>query len=326
MANSADNEEMSSARRVEREVVDWVKFIFEVLCGVLITAYYVTKEILQLFIRTKTKSLSGKHVLITGAARGLGREICIRLAKEGCTITCIDIILAGAKETAKLCNEIKSNCAEAHLCDITDRRKVAELVKLVKPVDVLINNAGIVSSADIMEVSDENIERMMNVNVMAQFWTIRAFLPGMIERGEGHIVAISSAAAFTAAANIAPYTATKYAVTGSVFKSMMASLREEFRWYHPEIKTTTVHPFFITPPSSSVEHWEKQSRLPDVTASHVADMTVRGIKKEKITVTVPNNLYFLLLILKALPSAAGELWRDMFYARISSIDKKVKAV
>lgn len=107
---------------------------------------------------------------ITGAARGLGREICIQLAKEGCTITCIDIILAGAKETAKLCNEIKSNCAEAHLCDITDRRKVAELVKLVKPVDVLINNAGIVSSADIMEVSDENIERMMNVNVMAQFW------------------------------------------------------------------------------------------------------------------------------------------------------------
>uniref|UniRef100_T1HW39 Uncharacterized protein n=1 Tax=Rhodnius prolixus TaxID=13249 RepID=T1HW39_RHOPR len=111
------------------------------------------------------------RITITGAARGLGREICIRLAKEGCTITCIDIILAGAKETAKLCNEIKSNCAEAHLCDITDRRKVAELVKLVKPVDVLINNAGIVSSADIMEVSDENIERMMNVNVMAQFWT-----------------------------------------------------------------------------------------------------------------------------------------------------------
>ncbi|KAK9508516.1 hypothetical protein O3M35_006056 [Rhynocoris fuscipes] len=106
---------------------------------------------------------------------------------------------------------------------------------------------------------------------------------------------------------------------------MMASLREEFRWYHPEIKTTSVHPFFIAPPASSVEHWDKQSRLPDVTAPYVAEMTVKGIKEERQTVTVPSHLYFLLWLIKILPSPAGEMWRDMFYAKINSLDNKVKS-
>ncbi|XP_014257096.1 epidermal retinol dehydrogenase 2-like [Cimex lectularius] len=309
-----------SKKRFERDVLEWTKFVFEMLWGVIVTAGLIIKEIFELVVSSKSKSLVGQHVLVTGAARGLGREICLRLIREGCSMTCVDVMLEGAKETAAICNAVRSGCAKAKLCDITDRESIKRLLKDIPPVDVLINNAGIVSSADILEVTDEHIEKMMAVNVMSHFWTIRAFLPGMIERGRGHIVAIASAAAFTSAANIAPYTATKYAVTG-----MMASLREEFRRAHPQIKTTTIHPFFITPPPSSVEHWNKESRIPDVTAGQTADMTVMGIKKEKITVTVPAHLYFLLLLLQMLPSAAGELWRDMFYANINSLDKKIKA-
>lgn len=312
---------MSSARRVEREILEWIKFLLEIIFGCLMSVVYITKEILALVIPTKSKSLVGQHVLVTGAGRGLGREICLRLVKEGTKLTCVDVCLKGAEETAAMCNAIRPGCATARYCDITDRAQIKELVAAVPAVDVLINNAGIVSSADILSVTDEHIERMMQVNVMAHFWTIRAFLPGMISRQRGHIVGVASAASFTAAANIAPYTATKYAVTG-----MMASLREEFRHFHPEIKITTIHPFFISPPPSSLDHWDKTSRLPEVSASHVADRTVRGIKKEKVTVTIPHHLYFLLMLLQVIPTAAGDMWRDMFYAKINPIDKaKVKS-
>ncbi|XP_066906727.1 epidermal retinol dehydrogenase 2 [Halyomorpha halys] len=308
---------MSSSKRVETDILEWVKLIFEFIYGCLLSLFYIIMEVVELIVPTKSKSLTGQHVLVTGAGRGLGREICLRLVQEGVKLTCVDVSLATAEETAALCNATRPGCAAAAYCDIADKHQVSKLAEQLPPVDILINNAGIVSSASVLEVTEEHIERLMQVNILAQFWTIRAFLPGMIARGRGHVVGMASAASFTAAANIALYAASKYAVAG-----MMSSLREEFRHFHPEIKTTTVHPFFITPPPSSVEHWDKTSRIPDVSAVTVAEKTVEGIKKDKVTVTVPSYLYFLLLVLQFLPSSAGEYWRDMFYAKINPLEKR----
>uniref|UniRef100_A0A0A9XJ93 Epidermal retinol dehydrogenase 2 n=1 Tax=Lygus hesperus TaxID=30085 RepID=A0A0A9XJ93_LYGHE len=308
---------MTSPKRVEREIIDWTRFLSEVVYGVVLTVFYILKEILELVIPPKQKSLQGEHVLVTGAARGLGREICLRLVKEGCRISAVDVLQDKVVETVAMCNALRPNCAAAYVYDITDKKQIEAMVSDLDPVDILINNAGIVSSASILEVSEQSIQRMFDVNVMSHFWTIRAFLPGMIERGKGHICATASAAAFTQAENIAPYTATKYAVTG-----LMLCLREEFRRAHPEIKITTLHPFFITPAASSPEHWTVNSRLPDVTAVQSANFMIDGIKKEKVTVTVPTHLYYLLQLLRWLPTPAGETWRDIFYAKIDSIEKK----
>ncbi|KAL1115999.1 hypothetical protein AAG570_005494 [Ranatra chinensis] len=218
--------------------------------------------------------------------------MCVRLAREGCSrVTCLDVDLEGARETARLVEAAGGRAGHAK-CDVTRRDQLASLLSSLPPVDVLINNAGIVSGAPILQVTDEQIDNMIGVNLMAHFHTIRAVLPSMLKRGGGHIVGISSAAAFTAAANIAPYAATKYAVTG-----MMYSLREEMRKFHPEIKVTSVHPFFISPPPHCLEHWQKKSRIPDVSATEVADKTVEGIKRNKATVVVPSYLYHLLVLL-----------------------------
>lgn len=107
---------------------------------------------------------------MTGAGRGLGREICLRLVGEGVRMTCVDVSLKGAEETAALCNSQRPGCASAKYCDIADRRQVTAMVDQLPPVDILINNAGIVSSAPILEVSDDQINKMMNVNVISQFW------------------------------------------------------------------------------------------------------------------------------------------------------------
>ncbi|BES99388.1 Dehydrogenase [Nesidiocoris tenuis] len=308
---------MTSPKRLERELIDWIKFLAELIYGLVLTVFYIIKEIIDLTVPPRQKSLQGEHVLVTGAARGLGREICLRLVREGCKISAVDILEDQVRETVALCNAMRPNCATAYLYNITDKKQIEAMVSELEPVDILINNAGIVSGSSILEVTDQQIQTMFDVNVMSHFWTIRAFLPGMIERGKGHIAATASAAAFTQAENIAPYTATKYAVTG-----MMLCLREEFRRAHPEIKITTLHPFFITPAASSPEHWTVNSRLPDVTAAQSADFMVDGIKKEKVTVTVPRHLYFLLQALSWLPTPAGEIWRDIFYARIDSLEKK----
>ncbi|CAH1389876.1 unnamed protein product [Nezara viridula] len=107
---------------------------------------------------------------VTGAGRGLGREICLRLIKEGVKLTCVDVSLSTAEETAALCNATRPGSATAAYCDIADKQQVSKLVEQVPPVDILINNAGIVSSASILEVTDEHIERLMQVNILSQFW------------------------------------------------------------------------------------------------------------------------------------------------------------
>ena len=81
-------------------------------------------------------------------------------------------------------------------------------------VDLLINNAGVVSGSMFLDTSDEHIERTMRVNVLASCWTLKAFLPEMMEADAGHIVTIASAAAFVGIPGLADYCASKAAVFG----------------------------------------------------------------------------------------------------------------
>lgn len=115
-----------------------------------------------------------------------------------------------------------------------------ETEERIGPVDILVNNAGVVPGSPFFDTPDEKILKTMQVNVHANFWTVKAFLPGMIARGRGHLVTISSAAGIIGVMGLADYSAGKFAVFG-----FHEALRMELRRLKSAVATTVVCPFFI---------------------------------------------------------------------------------
>jgi all-trans-retinol dehydrogenase (NAD+) len=188
--------------------------------------------------------LKSKCAVVTGGAMGIGLATTKRLLKEGCTVTVWDInekALCSAEE------ELKSFSGKIffHKCDVTNKERVYELAKLdieqMGKVDILINNAGFVTGGDLLERSDEQWEKTININLTSLVYTIRAFLPQMYERNSGHIVNLSSASSTLGVPGLAVYTATKWAVWG-----LTESLRmEAYENKKNGVKYSTIHPSYI---------------------------------------------------------------------------------
>ncbi|WP_243315669.1 SDR family oxidoreductase [Geothrix paludis] len=188
-------------------------------------------------------SFRGAHVLITGAASGLGRLMALEAAARGARVSLLD---RDAKGLDALCEAILAKGGEARgfAVDLSDRAAVqATCAEIRQPrggVDILINNAGIVSGKTLLECSDEGIERTFQVNVLANFWTVRAFLPDMLMAGKGHIVTVASAAGLAGTSRLVDYSASKFAAVG-----FDESLRMELKRLGSPVRTTVVCPFFI---------------------------------------------------------------------------------
>lgn len=173
--------------------------LFSVLLYKISLAYL--EAIVGLIQPKRRKSIKGKNVLITGSGHGLGRELAIKFAQQGANLILVDINDANNE---KVCQEInmkyKSANAKvyAHSADIRSEQNVKELAqktqRVLGHVDILINNAGIVQCLPFLSLSPALIERTFQVNVLAHMWTLKHFLPSMIERKSGHVVAISSIA------------------------------------------------------------------------------------------------------------------------------------
>lgn len=113
----------------------------------------------------KGTRLSGATLLITGGGSGLGRRMALGAARRGSRVVIWDV---DAKAGAAVRDEIRAagGSAEARAVDVTDREAVAAAAAAAGPVDVLVNNAGVVSGQPLLDATDEAIERTMNVNVM----------------------------------------------------------------------------------------------------------------------------------------------------------------
>jgi 2-keto-3-deoxy-L-fuconate dehydrogenase len=150
--------------------------------------------------------LAGKTALVTAAANGIGRAAAELFAAEGATVHGVDIDEAALREVAGIA---------AHRVDLTDAAAVAALPEAVGPMDILFNCAGYVHNGTILECDEEAWAISNALNVTAMYRTIRAFLPGMLERGGGSIVNMSSiASSVKGIPNRFAYGATKAAVIG----------------------------------------------------------------------------------------------------------------
>lgn len=183
--------------------------------------------------------VANQTVLVTGAGSGIGRLMALGAARRGATVVIWDLD-AAAGEAVR--DEIRSTGASAvaQTVDVSDRVAVQAAAEAAGPVDVVVNNAGVVTGKRLLEASDEAIERTFNVNVMALYWVTRAFLGGMVDRGHGTVVTISSAAGLVGVARQTDYSASKFAALG-----FAESLRVEMAKDATGVNSLAVCPYYI---------------------------------------------------------------------------------
>jgi short-subunit dehydrogenase len=152
--------------------------------------------------------ISAASALVTGATGGLGEAICRALADRGARI-----IMSGRRADVlePLALELG---ARPVVCDLADRRDLESLLSQAGEVDILIANAGVPADGPIDEYTSEQIDRALQVNLRAPILTAHALMPGMVERGRGHMVFMSSLSGKVATPGSALYSATKFGLRG----------------------------------------------------------------------------------------------------------------
>jgi 2-keto-3-deoxy-L-fuconate dehydrogenase len=154
--------------------------------------------------------LSGKKAVITAAAQGIGRATAIAFADEGATVWATDVNEVGLQDLSRERSEVVTRRV-----DVRDSQAVASLAQETGPIDVLFNCAGFVHDGTIFECTEQDWDASFDLNVKSMFRTCRSFLPGMLERGGGSIINMSSAASSVKGApRRFVYGATKAAVIG----------------------------------------------------------------------------------------------------------------
>lgn len=159
--------------------------------------------------------LKGRHALVTGGGRGIGRAIAASLVKVGATVTVVGRSSASLEEAIS-----RGDAHGAAVADVTDaqavQRAVQEAVDRYGPVDLMIANAGAAASAPFMKSGPEVFRQMLDVNLLGVTNMAQAVLGSMTERGFGRIVAVASTAGLKGYPYVSAYCAAKHAVIGFV--------------------------------------------------------------------------------------------------------------
>ncbi len=229
---------------------------------------------------------SDTRVLVTGASRGIGAAIASAFEARGCTV-------GRVSRTGDVAG------------DVSDRESIGRAVEGFGPVDVLVANAGIAHYLPFAEMPPELIDRLTEVNWLGTAYTVQAALPGMLQRGRGHIVIVSSGAGIRSFPGAAVYGATKAAQRG-----FGEALRHELKG--TGVGLTMVYPGQIR---SSLHDHEKE-RMPDwykldraVPAEPLARAVVEAVENDRREVFHPPSVRLLRIVHGLRPSLADAMLR-----------------
>ncbi|XP_015270033.1 PREDICTED: 17-beta-hydroxysteroid dehydrogenase 13-like [Gekko japonicus] len=283
------------AGRIMHLLLQGVMTVFTELCS-------YAEKVVKLFIPKKTKSLSGEIVLITGAAHGLGRGTAYAFSKHGCKLVLWDINKRGVEETADQCRKLGA-VVHTYVVNCQKREEIYrtadEVKKDVGDISILINNAGVITTGHLLSVTDEQIQSMFDVNVFAQYWTVKAFLPAMIEMNHGHIVTIASSAGFLSVPFMVTYSSSKHALVG-----FHHSLTEELYFLGKDgIKTTCLCPSFIN--TGFVKDLLPKT-APVLETEYTVNKLMEGILTNQEMIVLPLCTKLFIIMLRFLPQRA---WR-----------------
>ncbi|XP_070555370.1 epidermal retinol dehydrogenase 2-like [Ptychodera flava] len=242
---------------------------------------------IKFFLPASKKSLDGEIVLVTGAGSGIGRLMSINFAKQGSTLVLWDINKEGNDETAEQIKQLGGK-AHSYVVDVTKKEDVYRVAKQVTQevgdVTILVNNAGVVAGKKLLDCPDELIERTMDVNVMAVFWTIKAFLPTMIDNNHGHLVTIGSIAGSCGCPGLVEYCASKFAAVGLHESLMLEMDIQKVTGVH----TTLVQPYFI---DTGMFDGVKVGIIPMLEQEYVAKKVVDAVQSNQKVLCLPKAMY-----------------------------------
>ncbi len=255
-------------------------------------------------------AVNGKVVFITGGAGGVGADVARRLRRKGATLVLTDI---DAEPLAALAAELGTEHVLTAVADVRDldaMQSVArQAIERFGGIDVVVANAGIGSYGSILQVDPEAFKRLLDINVLGVFHTVRATLPSVIER-RGYVLIVSSFAAYTAAPGLAPYHASKAGV-----EHFANALRLEVA--HRGVDVGSAHMSWIDTPMVQDAHRDLSSftemiaKLP-YPLSKTTDVAtcgqafVKGIEGRKRRVNVPGWVGLFRWLRPALSTPVGE--------------------
>ncbi|MCX6551565.1 MAG: SDR family NAD(P)-dependent oxidoreductase [Acidobacteria bacterium] len=229
-------------------------------------------------------SLAAKRVLITGGGSGIGRSLAHRFAGAGAEVVVCDIDASAAREVrARITARGGRACAVT--ADVTDASSIArarqQVLAEAGPIDVLVNNAGIVHGGPFLQVPLSRHLATYHVNTLAVVAVTHAFLPDLLARPEAHLVNIASASGFVGLPYGSTYASSKWAVIGfsESIRMELASLG------HAHVRVTTVCPSYVRTGMFDGVRAPRLTRM--LTPERVADLVVRAVLKKRAFVLAP---------------------------------------
>ena len=218
--------------------------------------------------------LQGKTTVITGAAKGIGAALAVRFAEEGAHVVVADTDVEPLESLAKSIDGV------AVACDVTCEQDVYAAVAAAEdrygPVDLFCSNAGLIMDEPdhAASASDDAWQRCWQIHVMAHVYAARAVLPSMIERGDGYLLNMCSAAGLLNQIGNAAYSTTKHAAVG-LAESIAITHK------HQGIKVSVICPQYVATPLLGYSDVEATD-LPagTITAQEVAESVVEGLARE----------------------------------------------
>lgn len=261
-------------------------------------------------------ALEGAVVCVTGAGRGIGRATALALAKAGARVALGDLDLEHACEVA----EIIGPTALALPLDVADPGSFARFVEgaaTLGPIDVLVNNAGVMRTGAFAEQSLEGLHREIGINLGGVVTGMRLVLPGMLERDRGHIVNVASMAAKMSVPGAAVYSATKAAVA-----SVSRAVRSEIAG--SKVTITTILPAAVR---TELTAGRGLAGVPAASPEDVARVIVASCKNGRREITLPKWLFGIGAVEQGLPEGLGELVKRSVGAqrRVSADNEQTRA-
>ncbi|HLV77767.1 MAG TPA: SDR family NAD(P)-dependent oxidoreductase [Marinobacter sp.] len=255
------------------------------------------------------KDLTNKVAVITGAGSGIGRSLAKSLAARGCRLAISDVNEAALAETAAL---LPGKDVKSYLLDVSDRDAIYAHAEQVRAdfgqANLVINNAGVALSATIREMTDEDLKWVMDIDFWGVVHGTRAFLPHLIESGDGHVVNISSVFGLIGVPKQSAYNAAKFAVRG-----FTESLRQEMRLEKQPVHVSCVHPGGIRTNIANYARMGKSEnaeaqrkgfdKIAMTTPDRAAETIVKGILKNESRILVGLDAWGIDAINRLLGSA-----------------------